>query len=123
MGKSRLRHELERRLCERDPPPTFREGRCLPYGSGIVYWALGEVIRAEAGIVDGDSAEEAWEKLLGTVDGLMTFSASEQAEPRRAARGRDRAPARHRGAARGRASPRARTRSACARASSRPCAP
>ena len=87
VGKSRLRHELERRLCERHPPPTFREGRCLPYGSGIVYWALGEVIRAEAGIVDGDSAEQAWEKLLGAVDGLMTFSSSEQAEPpeRRAA--------------------------------------
>ena len=31
----------------RRAPPTFREGRCLPYGSGIVYWALGEVIRAE----------------------------------------------------------------------------
>ena len=74
VGKSRLRHELERLLAERHPPPTFREGRCLPYGSGIVYWALGEVIRAEAGIVDGDSGEEAWEKLLATVDGLMTFS-------------------------------------------------
>ena len=87
VGKSRLRHELERHLAERHPPPTFREGRCLPYGSGIVYWALGEVIRAEAGIVDGDSGEEAWEKLLATVDGLMTFSSSEQAEPpeRRAA--------------------------------------
>jgi class 3 adenylate cyclase/tetratricopeptide (TPR) repeat protein len=87
VGKSRLRHELERQLSERHPPPTFREGRCLPYGSGIVYWALGEVIRAEAGIVDGDSTEQAWEKLLATIDGLMTFSSSEQAEPaeRRAA--------------------------------------
>ena len=45
-------------------PPSARAAAC-PYGSGIVYWALGEVIRAEAGIVDGDSAEEAWEKLLG----------------------------------------------------------
>src|SRR6185503_11473687 len=87
VGKSRLRHELERYLGERHPPPTFREGRCLPYGSGIVYWALGEVIRDEAGIVDGDTGEHAWEKLLATVDGLMTFSSSEQAEPaeRRAA--------------------------------------
>jgi len=87
VGKSRLRNELERLLAERQPAPTFREGRCLPYGSGIVYWALGEVIRAEAGIVDGDSAEQAWDKLLGTVEGLVTFSSSEQAEPaeRRAA--------------------------------------
>ena len=40
--------------------PTFRTGRCLPYGSGIVFWALGEVLRQECGIVDSDSAEEAW---------------------------------------------------------------
>ena len=40
VGKSRLRQELERLLGQRHPPPTFREGRCLPYGSGIVYWAL-----------------------------------------------------------------------------------
>jgi class 3 adenylate cyclase/predicted ATPase len=87
VGKSRLRHELERNLAERHPPPTFREGRCLPYGSGIVYWALGEVIRAESGIVDGDSGEQAWEKLLQAVEGLVTFASSEQAEPpeRRAA--------------------------------------
>ena len=47
--------------------PSARAAAC-PYGSGIVYWALGEVIRAEAGIVDGDSAEEAWAKLLGSVE-------------------------------------------------------
>ena len=41
-----------------------RTGRCLPYGSGIVYWALGEVIRAEAGIVDSDSSEDGLGKLL-----------------------------------------------------------
>ena len=34
--------------------PTVREGRCLPYGSGVVYWALSEVIRADAGILDED---------------------------------------------------------------------
>jgi class 3 adenylate cyclase/predicted ATPase len=87
VGKSRLRHELERWLGERQPPPVFREGRCLPYGSGIVYWALGEVIRAEAEIVDGDTADQAWDKLLATVDGLMVYAGHEQAEPaeRRAA--------------------------------------
>ena len=49
-------------LCRRDTP-TVRTGRCLPYGSGIVFWALGEVLREECGIVDIDSAEEAWGKL------------------------------------------------------------
>jgi class 3 adenylate cyclase/tetratricopeptide (TPR) repeat protein len=87
VGKSRLRNELERWLSERQPPPTFREGRCLPYGSGIVYWALAEVFRAEAGIVDGDSTEDAWEKLLAAIDGLMTYGGAQQSEPaeRRAA--------------------------------------
>src|SRR5881392_3012902 len=81
VGKSRLRLEFERRLADSDPLPTVREGRCLPYGSGIVYWALGEVLRAEAGILDGDTNEVAWTKLTELVDSLMEFSDSEQAEP------------------------------------------
>jgi class 3 adenylate cyclase/predicted ATPase len=63
VGKSRVLRELERHLCSRPVAPTFRTGRCLPYGSGIVFWALGEVLRDECGIVDSDSAEEAWVKL------------------------------------------------------------
>ena len=43
VGKSRLLRELGERLERRSPPPALREGRCLPYGSGIVYWALSEV--------------------------------------------------------------------------------
>ena len=85
VGKSRLRQELERALAGRQPPPTFREGRCLPYGSGIVYWALAEVIRAEAGILDGDSTEEAWAKLLATVDSLMEISGERAEAPERRA--------------------------------------
>ena len=50
------------RRAARSPRPSA-PGRCLPYGTGIVFWALGEVLRAECGIVDADSAEEAWGKL------------------------------------------------------------
>jgi class 3 adenylate cyclase len=81
VGKSRLRLEFERRLREREPVPTVREGRCLPYGSGIVYWALGEVIRAEAGILDEDSSDVAWEKLSTCIDGLVELAGGVQAEP------------------------------------------
>ena len=28
---------------------TWRQGRCLPYGDGVSYWALGEMVKAEAG--------------------------------------------------------------------------
>jgi class 3 adenylate cyclase/tetratricopeptide (TPR) repeat protein len=63
VGKSRLLREFERRLAGHPTPPTVRTGRCLPYGTGIVFWALGEVLRAECGIVDSDSSDEAWGKL------------------------------------------------------------
>src|SRR3954470_23499694 len=67
VGKSRLLREFERRLATHPSAPTVRTGRCLPYGSGIVFWALGEVLRAECGIVESDSSEEAWHKLRGYV--------------------------------------------------------
>jgi class 3 adenylate cyclase/tetratricopeptide (TPR) repeat protein len=70
VGKTRLLRELERRLAEHDPAPIVRTGRCLPYGTGIVFWALAEVLRAESGIVDTDSADAAWAKLCAFVDDL-----------------------------------------------------
>ena len=41
----------------------WRQGRCLPYGDGIAFWALGEIVKAECGIFDTDSADEAEAKL------------------------------------------------------------
>ncbi len=67
VGKSRLLREFGRRVEQGEPAATMHTGRCLPYGSGIVYWALGEVVHAEAGIVDSDSSDEAWVKLCGYV--------------------------------------------------------
>jgi AAA ATPase domain/Adenylate and Guanylate cyclase catalytic domain len=75
VGKSRVLRELQRRLGERAEAPTIHTGRCLPYGSGIVFWALGEVIRAEAGIVETDSADEAWDKLVGHAAQLFSHEA------------------------------------------------
>ncbi|HYN90379.1 MAG TPA: adenylate/guanylate cyclase domain-containing protein, partial [Thermoleophilaceae bacterium] len=71
VGKSRLLREFERRLHRHPSAPTVRTGRCLPYGSGIVFWALGEVLREECGIVDSDSSEQAWGKLRSYVGDLM----------------------------------------------------
>jgi class 3 adenylate cyclase/tetratricopeptide (TPR) repeat protein len=70
VGKSRVLREFERRLAEHPSLPTVRTGRCLPYGSGIIFWALGEVLRGEAGIVESDSADEAWSKLSAYVSDL-----------------------------------------------------
>jgi predicted ATPase/class 3 adenylate cyclase len=71
VGKSRLLREFERRLSEHPSAPAFRTGRSLPYGSSIVFWALGEVLRAECGILESDSSEEAWQKLRLYVGELM----------------------------------------------------
>ena len=75
VGKTRLLRELERWLEAREPPVLVRRGRCLPFGSSVVYWPLSEMLRAECEIVDGDPPEVAWAKLsqrLGSVARLPT---------------------------------------------------
>jgi class 3 adenylate cyclase len=67
VGKSRLVAELFGYI---DPKPElirWRQGRCLPYGEGITFWALGEIVKAEAGILESDSAEVAAAKLEAAV--------------------------------------------------------
>src|SRR5215213_119959 len=91
VGKSRVLRELESQLSSRPVAPTFRTGRCLPYGSGIVFWALGEVLREESGIVDSDSAEEAWGKLRDyalDLFGAKDSAVGEEAERKTALIGR-----------------------------------
>ena len=62
-GKSRLCAELFHHL-EAGPGLTrWRQGRCLPYGEGIAFWALGEIVKAECGILETDTPEEARAKL------------------------------------------------------------
>ena len=48
----------------------------MAYGSGTVYWALGEILRAECGIDDADSAELAWGKLETRVGELAEEAAT-----------------------------------------------
>ena len=70
IGKSRLVHEL-RLLVDADPDLiTWRRGRSLPYGEGISYWALGEIVKAQAGILESDGADAAATKLAEAVECL-----------------------------------------------------
>ena len=32
-------------------------GRCVPYGEGITYWPVAEIVRQAAGIADHDTAD------------------------------------------------------------------
>src|SRR5207249_3963586 len=67
MGKSRLVQELSVRL-EAEPELTrWRQGRSLPYGEGVTYWAFGEMVKAEAGILESDAARVAESKLQQTI--------------------------------------------------------
>ena len=65
VGKTRLVGELWSRLAERSPEPLRRVGRCLPYGDGITYWPLAEVLKEHFGIFDNDPPEVVIERLAG----------------------------------------------------------
>jgi class 3 adenylate cyclase len=67
VGKSRLVGELFAYVDAKPALMRWRQGRCLPYGEGITFWALGEIVKAEAGILESDSAEIAVTKLNGAV--------------------------------------------------------
>ena len=85
VGKSRLLRELAVRVGGLDRPPAVRLGGCPSYGSGLSYWALGEIVRGSFEIVDSDNAAAAWGKLSGGVAELLAASGSEEAPERVAA--------------------------------------
>ena len=63
VGKSRLCAELFREVEDGPGLVRWRQGRCLPYGDGISFWPLGEIVKAECGILESDGPEEAAAKL------------------------------------------------------------
>jgi DNA-binding SARP family transcriptional activator/tetratricopeptide (TPR) repeat protein len=67
IGKSRLVFELFGAVDQDLEPITWRQGRCLPYGDGVSFWALGEVVKAQAGIRESDSPQQAAQKLRASV--------------------------------------------------------
>jgi class 3 adenylate cyclase/tetratricopeptide (TPR) repeat protein len=79
VGKSRLAREF----LDGVERASVLVGRALPYGEGVTYWPLGEMVKAAAGISDDDPLEEAFQKLrdccaeeavadvLGLAAGLM----------------------------------------------------
>ncbi len=63
LGKSRIAAELFGYIDARPELVTWRQGRCLPYGEGITFWALGEIVKAHAGILESDDPGTAIAKL------------------------------------------------------------
>jgi class 3 adenylate cyclase/tetratricopeptide (TPR) repeat protein len=58
IGKSRLVYELAHAVETDREPIWWRQGRSLPYGDGGAFWALAEIVKAQAGILESDRAEQ-----------------------------------------------------------------
>lgn len=71
VGKSRLVREFRRVIDDRPDLVWWRQGRCLPYGEGVTFWAIGEVVKAQAGILDSEPTETVNAKLRSTVAALF----------------------------------------------------
>ncbi len=63
VGKTRLRWEFLDYLMKLPNRFLWHPGRCLPYGDGVAYWALAEMVRHRLGIPEDASVEEAERKL------------------------------------------------------------
>ena len=76
VGKSRFVGELAALLDDRPQLVTWRQGRCLPYGDGITFWALGEIVKAHAGILESDDPAQVAGKLraIRTRSGMRLFA-------------------------------------------------
>ncbi len=79
LGKSRLTRALAEHV---DSPATpslvrWRDGVCLPYGEGVSYWALGQVVKAQAQILENDGSAEAAAKLDASVEKVLRRSPPE----------------------------------------------
>ena len=70
VGKSRLIRELFHLV---DTRPDFlcnwRQGGCPPYGIGLDYWPLREIVGAHAGIMPGDNPDQVNRRLRRAVEG------------------------------------------------------
>jgi class 3 adenylate cyclase/tetratricopeptide (TPR) repeat protein len=71
IGKSRLVGELMRRLDEDPELYVWRQGRSLPYGETQSFWALGEIVKAQAGILETDDVDAADGKLVAMLEPLL----------------------------------------------------
>jgi class 3 adenylate cyclase/tetratricopeptide (TPR) repeat protein len=71
IGKSRLVGELFQSIDRGGELTFWRQGRSLPYGEGVSFWALAEMVKAQAGILETDSDEEVGAKLRAAVEQLL----------------------------------------------------
>ena len=71
VGKSRLVVEFFGYIDDLPQTTAWRQGRCLPYGEGVSFWGLGEIVKAQAGILGSDGARVATDKLATAVSAVV----------------------------------------------------
>ena len=71
VGKSRLVSELRAHVDARPELVAWRQGRCISFGHDVAFWALGEIVKAEAGILESDEPERAAARLASAVDAAV----------------------------------------------------
>jgi len=68
IGKSRLAWEFEKYVDGLAENFWWHRGRCLAYGEGVAYWALAEMVRMRAGILEEEAPEPALVKLHASIE-------------------------------------------------------
>jgi class 3 adenylate cyclase/tetratricopeptide (TPR) repeat protein len=72
IGKSRLSWEFYKYFDGLEQLVFYHRGRCLAYGEGVAYWALAEMVRMRAGIVEDEAPGSARDKLRETIRGIVS---------------------------------------------------
>jgi class 3 adenylate cyclase len=77
IGKSRLVEEFQAWAQGLERPPTIVRGRCLPYGEGVTYWPLAQILKRRAGVLDSDAPEAAMESIRAAAKELLVGAATD----------------------------------------------
>jgi class 3 adenylate cyclase/tetratricopeptide (TPR) repeat protein len=78
IGKSRLVGAF---FCHLEGHPDlvwWRQGRALPYGDGVSFWAVAEMVKAQAGIAENDPPDVCAAKLRVSVEQLVADEAERE---------------------------------------------
>ncbi len=68
IGKSRLAWEFYKYFDGLPQLTYWHRGRCLAYGEGVTYWALGDMVRMRCRITEDEGPASALEKLRSTLE-------------------------------------------------------
>jgi class 3 adenylate cyclase/tetratricopeptide (TPR) repeat protein len=68
VGKTRMSWEFERYIDGLAGEVWWHRGRCLAYGEGVAYWALADMVRGRAGILEAEEPASALAKVRSMVE-------------------------------------------------------